>query len=87
MLLSAEHEEAGTRIILHAKEASEQGYPQVIVVSRDTDVLVLLLAHQPKLSHFLWMNTGTPKKQHFIPLHSILPLQICRGNRSWHFML
>lgn len=46
-LSSAENGKADTRILLHAKEATEQGYPQTIVVSRDTDVLVLLLAHQP----------------------------------------
>ena len=70
-LSSAEHEEADTRILLHVKDASEQGYPQTIVVSRDTDVLVLLLAFQPQLSHFLWMEAITPKKQHFAPVHSI----------------
>ena len=70
-LSSAEHKEVDTRILLHVKDASEQGYPQTIVVSRDTDVLVLLLAFQPQLSHFLWMKAGTPKKQHFVPVHSI----------------
>jgi hypothetical protein len=32
-LSSSEHEEADTRILLHAKEANEQGYSQTYVVS------------------------------------------------------
>eukprot|EP00745_Piridium_sociabile_P034091 TRINITY_DN5858_c0_g1_i7.p1 TRINITY_DN5858_c0_g1~~TRINITY_DN5858_c0_g1_i7.p1 ORF type:complete len:942 (+),score=252.29 TRINITY_DN5858_c0_g1_i7:556-3381(+) len=78
-LSSAEHEEADTRMLLHAREASEQGYIQTIVVSRDTDVLVLLVAHQPHLSLFLWMQTGTPRKKHFVPVHliNIPDLQKC----------
>ncbi|KAL8606681.1 hypothetical protein ACOMHN_055356 [Nucella lapillus] len=70
-LSSAEHEEADTRMLLHAKEAREQGYPQVVIDSRDTDVLVLLVAHQPQLSIFVWMQTGTPRKKHFVPVHQI----------------
>ncbi|KAL8621266.1 hypothetical protein ACOMHN_008091 [Nucella lapillus] len=70
-LSSAEHEEADTRMLLHAKEAREQGYPQVVIVSRDTDVLVLLVAHQPQLSIFVWMQTGTPRKKHFVHVHQI----------------
>lgn len=37
-LASADHEEADTIILLHAKKVSEQGYPQTFVVSQDTDV-------------------------------------------------
>lgn len=58
-LLLDEHEEADTSMLLHAKEASVQGYVQTVVVSRDTDVLVLLFAHQSHLSLFMWMQTGT----------------------------
>ena len=57
-LLLDEHEEADTRMLLHAKEASVQGYVQTVVVSHDTDVLVLLFAHQSHLSLFMWIQTG-----------------------------
>ncbi|KAG0723506.1 hypothetical protein GWK47_042571 [Chionoecetes opilio] len=29
------------------------------------------VADRPQLSLFLWMNAGTPKKQHLVPVHSI----------------
>ena len=70
-LTASEHEEADTRMLLHAKDAKEQGYPQTVIVSRDTDVLVLLIAHQPQLSLFLWMQAGNPRKHSFVPVHLI----------------
>ena len=47
--LSSDHEEADTRIVLHARDAAVRGYRQVNVLCRDTDVLVLLLAHRQDL--------------------------------------
>ena len=41
-LLQSSHEEADTRIILHAKAACRDGYERVIVSCRDTNVLELL---------------------------------------------
>ena len=40
--LSGNHEEADTILILHAREATDKGYERVIVIYRDTDVLLLL---------------------------------------------
>ena len=40
-ILSATHEEADTRILLHAKEVLMHGFERVVVVCRNTDVLVL----------------------------------------------
>ena len=42
--VSANHVEANTRILLHGRDAATSVYQQVNIVSRDTDVLVLLLA-------------------------------------------
>ena len=39
--LSSNHEEADTRIVLHARDATAEGYKQVNLLCRDTDVLVL----------------------------------------------
>ena len=41
--LASDHEEADTRIVLHARDAAARGYKQVNILCRDTDVLVLLL--------------------------------------------
>lgn len=43
--LASDHEEADTRIILHARDATAKGYKQVNILCCDMDVLVLLLAH------------------------------------------
>ncbi|CAH3140279.1 unnamed protein product [Porites evermanni] len=47
--LASDHEEADTRIVLHARDAAARGYKQVNILCRDTDVLVLLLAHRERL--------------------------------------
>ncbi len=40
------HEEADIRLILHAVDAAQKEFKRVIVVCRDTGVLVLLIYHQ-----------------------------------------
>ena len=43
--LQSSHEEADTRLILHAAHAGNSGYSHVIIKSPDTDVAVLAAAH------------------------------------------
>ena len=50
--LKASHEEADTRLILHALE-----------LCRDTDVLVLLLHFQNQLTPEIWFQAGTAQKK------------------------
>ena len=69
--LESDQEEADTRIVLHARDATLRGFQQVNVVCRDTDVLLLLLAHQPYLCEAIWMFSGTAKRKCHIPLHLI----------------
>ena len=58
--LSSNHEEADTRLILHAIVCN---YKYIVISSRDTDVLVLLLSHFHKTNcKELWMNAGNLKK-------------------------
>ena len=38
--LSGKHEEADTRLILHACEAADRGYERLLVICRDTNKLV-----------------------------------------------
>ncbi|KAL9979290.1 hypothetical protein ACROYT_G016934 [Oculina patagonica] len=77
--LASDHEEADTRILLHARDATIRGYQQINVVCRDTDVLVLLAAHLPELSPSVWMFTGTAKRKLYVPLHRI---RLSEENRS-----
>ena len=69
--LRSGHEEADTKIVLHARDATIRGYQQINVICRDTDVLVLLLAHLPNLSPAIWMFTGTAKRKLYFPVHQI----------------
>jgi len=68
--LMAIQEEADTRIILHCISSKS---PSIVVASRDTDVLMLLLAHFEKMNcKTLWLKTGTSAKRKYIPVHSIV---------------
>lgn len=45
----------------------------IVVAARDTDVLVLLLAHFPKMPYSkIRMKAGTATKRKYIPIHSIV---------------
>ena len=77
--LSLDHEGADTRILLYASEAAVRGYQEVNVLCRDTDVLVLLLAHRQDLCQEIWMFSGTSRPKRYIPVHKII---IARGEEE-----
>ncbi len=55
--LSADHEEAYTRLILHCIQAPMD---TIVMSARDTDVLLLLLAHHDRIGcTHLYMKAGT----------------------------
>ena len=61
-MLEADHEEADTRLILNCIHAHMES---MVVYVRDTDVLVLLLAHYDKMRCTnLLMKAGTSKQAH-----------------------
>ena len=83
--LQATHEEADTRILLHAADATAKGYERLIIQCRDTDVLVLLLVFANQLSQGIWMKAGTAKKPRYIKVHAIaLPNEILKGLLAFH---
>ena len=67
--LRADHEEGDTRLILHCIHA----HMNMIVLSiRDTDVLLLLLAHCSRIDCTrLYMKAGTSKASKYLPVHEI----------------
>lgn len=65
--LRCSHEEADTRIVLHAKHSQ----CPFIVHADDTDVLVLLLGHSTTLNRIGYMKMGKGLKTRIIPLHLI----------------
>ena len=67
--LEGDHEEADTRLILHCIHAHMES---MVVSVRDTDVLVLLLAHYDQMGcSSLFMKAGTSKQPRYIPVHEI----------------
>lgn len=68
--IEGSHEEADTRMILHAVNSS---YRTVVVSARDTDVLVLLIHHFSRMKcKILWMRAGTASKRIHVPVHDIV---------------
>ena len=83
--LQATHEEADTRILLHAVDAEAKGYQRLIIQCKDTYVLVLLLVFAHQLSPEVWMKAETAKKPSYIKVHDIkLPNEIINGLLSFH---
>ena len=69
-------EEADMRIIPHIAKSIESGLKNVVVVSNDTDVCVLLLHYTPQFIKSglteLWLKYGVGPKVRFIPLHILI---------------
>lgn len=67
--LEARHEEADARMVLHCTKSHASA---IVVASRDTDVLVLLLAHFANFNcEKVWMKSGTAMRRKFIPVHTV----------------
>ena len=67
--LKATHEEADTRLILHCVNTS---LDNMVVSARDTDVLLLLVAHVPHISSTnLYMMSGTATKRKYFNIREI----------------
>jgi len=54
------HEEADTRLILHAHHAALNGFRSIVIKSVDTEVAVLAIANYSKIGcSELWLAFGT----------------------------
>ena len=70
-VLRSNHEEADTRMILHAKYAARTDR-RLVTQSPDTDVLILSVSHFRSLGcPELWFRTGLKDGQRMIPVHEI----------------
>jgi len=67
--LAATHEEADTRIIVHALHTNLK---TVVVCERDTDLILLLLHHYQRFQcDEVWVMAGTSAKRKFITIHTV----------------
>ncbi|CAH3173624.1 unnamed protein product [Porites lobata] len=85
--LQANHEEADTRLLFHAKHASQPD-SRIIIHSPDTDVLVLGISFYGELGcKELWLRTGSKDRLRYIPLHEIstkVGPKICKALPAFH---
>ena len=71
-MMAYPHEEADTRLLLHAHHASQCGYRKILIRTVDTDVLVLAVSRVQDLSvDEIWMAFGPGKHFRYLPVHSI----------------
>ena len=69
--LFSDHEEADTRLLIHASHASRTS-SRIVIQLPDTDVAVLCTAHFEKLlCEELWFMTGMRDNLRFIPIHQV----------------
>ena len=85
--LQANHEEADTRLLFHAKHASQPD-SRIIIHSPDTDVLVLGISFYDELGcKELWLRTGSKDRLRYIPLYEIsikVGPKICKALPEFH---
>ena len=69
-LAPCSHEEADTRMFVHAAEATNRGHMKIIIRTVDTDVVVLAISvvHQLGVDE-LWLDFGVGKNRRYLAAH------------------
>ncbi|XP_078355303.1 uncharacterized protein LOC144639911 [Oculina patagonica] len=71
-LAPCSHEEADSRMIIHAFDASLNGFRRIMIQSNDTDVVVLAVSIAQLLPlDELWISYGSSKHVRILPAHAI----------------
>ena len=85
--LECDHEEADTRLLLHAKHASDHGFSVVAIKSPDTDVFLLMVAMEQNFSADLYFVTGNQNHSRIISLKKVcdkVGSEICNSIIGFH---
>jgi len=69
--LNSSHEEADTRLLLHALQAAESGSRAVVINAEDTDVLILCLGLSSNISCSLYQKCGTKSRTRYIDISKL----------------
>ena len=70
MQRQSNHEEADTRMLLHAKHASLT-YPKVLISSPDTDVFIIFLSVHTRITANLYFLTGIKSSRRIIDVSKV----------------
>ena len=94
-------EEADSQIVLYVLDSIKSGHHINVVLSNDTDVVILLLYYMPAFIEHglkeLWLRGGIGDKTRFIPIHtlfekvgkdlcSVLPALVRLVRRKQHYL-
>lgn len=81
-------EEADTRLFLHVMNASHNGLKKIMIITVDTDVVVIAIFAFSLLDiEELWIEFGSGKNKRWLPIHQyaeILGNPICQALPFWH---
>lgn len=69
--LSCDHEEADTRMLLHANHMSQAGFGNIIIHTPDTDVFLITIAASTEIQPNMFIRTGTKEKARTISIQRI----------------
>ena len=85
--LESTQEEADTRMLLHSLHAARSRFASVVIVSEDTDVLVLLLAFKSFIPSSVFIKCGSQTRVKYIEVSRIVEsvaTTVCRSLLGFH---
>ncbi|CAH3160564.1 unnamed protein product, partial [Porites evermanni] len=85
--LESTQEEADTRMLLHSLHAARSRFDSVVIVSEDTDVLVLLLAFKSFIPSSVFIKCGSQTRVKYIEVSRIVEsvgATVCRSLLGFH---
>ena len=85
--LQCSHEEADTRLILHAAQAAASGHSNIVIKSPDTTVAVLVCHFSFEIPARIFFRTGTKKRSRYIDISALARKHgraICRALPGLH---
>lgn len=85
--LFSTHEEADTRVLLHAQYAAKKGCQAVVIVADDTDILVLAISHSAQIDGKLYLLRGNSDTRRLLDISQLgktLGPNVCRALPGLH---
>lgn len=85
--LKSTHEEADTRVLLHAAHVAKDGYKAAVITAEDTDILVLALGFSHTIPCQLYQKVGTQNRRKYIDINKVarnLGIDVCTALVGLH---
>lgn len=85
--LCSTHEEADTRLMLHAAHAASAGFQSIVLVAEDTDVFLISLAFSTDIDASLYLKCGTRARISYVDIKKVAAApsdSICKALIGMH---